>query len=115
MIEDGISFIDVKINNQIVTLIAVYLINNSSKIELQIRKKNQLNIVNQIITQKREEAKEFIILGDFNGDIHRCRYTHDVNLVNFIKKFAIRDIISTQKISTYEKGETQSCLDNVMV
>ena len=117
VIDDGICVIDVKINNYALSLIGVYLAYNSSKLDMQLRYENQLKLIEQTIEQKRDESKEFILLGDFNGDIQRGKYYNDLCLRNFISKVSIKPVnLGPNSLKyTYVKGEVKSFLDYVMV
>jgi exonuclease III len=92
ILDEGISVIDVKINENPLCIIGVYLKYNSSNTESNLKFQHQLRILEECICNAKEMNTEFIIIGDFNGDIQRLRYLNDINLLNFINKTGLESV-----------------------
>jgi hypothetical protein len=98
-------------------IICVYLKYNSSNTESNLKYQHQLRILEECICKAKEMNTEFIIIGDFNGDIQRLRYLNDINLLNFINKTALESV-KNQSLNieyTYHKGENKSVIDYLFV
>jgi len=117
ILDEGISVIDVKINENPLCIIGVYLKYNSSNTESNLKYQHQLRILEECIYKAKEMNTEFIIIGDFNGDIQRLRYLNDINLLNFINKTALESV-NNQSLNieyTYHKGVNKSVIDYLLV
>ena len=67
-----------------ITIIGVYCIyNNNTSEHLKIYD-NQLAIISSLCEQLDEENNDYVLIGDFNGDPYRNRYSFDKRLIEFI-------------------------------
>ena len=76
ILEDGISYLEIKHLNQSLSLRGAYLTSLSPKLEDKIKYEAQLLILKEKICCKMEN-KRYFITGDMNGDISRNRYYTD--------------------------------------
>ena len=117
ILDDGISLIDVKINDTDLTIMGIYLSFNSNKIENSMHFLSQLKIIEGIIIRLRDQRREFLIVGDFNGDLQRSKYSNDKNLISFLKRMNLQTVENDNKEINYSyyKGNSKSLIDHAVV
>jgi hypothetical protein len=98
ILEEGISYLEIKFNPQVVSLIGVYLTSLSTKLEHKIKYSSQLLILKEKLNSCKMEQKRFIIIGDLNGDIKRLRYYTDVKLEEFIRNSHCKSMMNSNEI-----------------
>ena len=117
VLEDGISYIEIVINNKNLVIIGSYLTSQSSKIDQKVKYDSQLLIIREKINLCRQENKKFILIGDLNGDILRNKYSNDLKLNHFIRNNKIKSLKNnTNNINfSYYKENCKSLIDHVIV
>ena len=91
-IEEGISILNISVNNEKYSIIGVYLKYNSHKIENIIRYDSQLSLLEQKLKDLRIRKENIMIIGDFNGDIFRKKYNNDNKLLQWINKLHLKNV-----------------------
>ena len=83
---DCINLVKTNINGIVVNLIGVYLMYNNNTTTNQSIYESQLSIVSTLIEEFKYKKEEFLVTGDFNGDILRNINKFDKLLSLFIQK-----------------------------
>ena len=99
-----------------ITIIGVYCIyNNNTSEHLQIFD-NQLAIISGSCEQLVEENNDYVLLGDFNGDPYRNRYSFDKLLIEFIANKNLLYCYSAKSHDfTFSNSISNSCIDHIFM
>ena len=114
-ISNFLSIVNVLIGEKQIFLLGVYcIINNNTSDNTRIYE-NQLAIISSLIDQYRDENNDFIILGDFNADPYRNRYSFDKLFNDFLIDNDLELIINNNfNYFTYSNENFSSFIDHFL-
>ena len=114
-ISNFLSIVNIIVNEKELVLIGSYCIYNNNTSEHTTIFENQLNIISSLIDQCRENNDDFILLGDFNADPFRNRYTFDKIFIEFLD---VNELTTTIKSKdhhfTYSNDICNSFIDHII-
>ena len=116
ILEDGISYLEIKHLNHTLSLLGTYLTSLSPKLENKIKYEAQLLILKEKIISCKMENKRFFIIGDMNRDIQRNRYYTDQKLGTFIQEINCVSIENSNRNIDYSfyKMNYNSLIDHLI-
>ena len=115
---DCINLVKTNINGIVVNLIGVYLMYNNNTKTNQSIYESQLSIVSTLIEEFKYKKEEFLVTGDFNGDILRNNNKFDKLLSLFIQKNNLKscfDAIKNLNPFSYSNSICNSLIDYILI
>ena len=115
-LSSNISSIKIKSQDSIITIIGVYCIyNNNTSDNLQIYE-HQLSILTSLCEELINDNNNFILLGDFNADPFRNKYSFDRLFSEFISSNNLIKCITYRNHDfTYSNSVTTACIDHILI
>ena len=115
---DCINIVKTNINETVINFVGVYLTYNNNTNTNQSIYDSQLSNISTLIEEFKHKNEEFIITGDFNGDVVRNKNKFDKTLSSFINKNNLKSCYeSSQKVKafTYSNSICNSLIDYIMI
>ena len=103
-------------NNRKMTLIGTYCIYNNNTADHNRIYENQLSVISSLVDQCKDDNTDFILLGDFNADPFRNRYSFDKLFNSFLTENSLVTSIGAKNHHfTYSNEVCNSCIDHILV